>query len=148
MPAISKVIVPDVVAARVKYGDETVSFQFDNSRVTSAWAARTHQLIAENDVLVAAKAMSEVMVSWDLLEDDEQTPYPLTVETLSGLPTKLMGKMMEALNEAAVPGEAEGKASSVPTSTQPLVSTEPPQTSLNGPATSPSPVPSASPSPT
>jgi hypothetical protein len=145
MPSVSSIKRADVVAATVPFGDETVTVQFDRAKVTLNWAGRLEQARMASDSDQIAACFAEVIHTWDLVNDDG-TPYPPTGPNIATLPSEAVNKIVNSIQEASAPGEAEGNASSVPSSTPPLVSVPPPQTPQNGQPTSPSPAPSASPS--
>jgi hypothetical protein len=135
-----------LVTTAITLNDEhAFNVSFDANKITRYWAKN-----ADNeDVYSFYKSLCEVMTKWDVVNDDG-TPYPLTPEAMGELKFSFQEDqaILRQLVLAAQPSSEEGKASPVPSSTPPSVSSELPPTSQNGQATSPAPVPSASPSPT
>lgn len=146
MPELSSLTRPKPVDVTIDLGDgDSVTVTFDRNRVTPAWV-NSMQKNAEEDALVLSNGLARIILAWDVT--DEGQPFPPTGENLGALSYGAQKALLEQIMGASVPGSAEGKASSVPSSTAPSVSMEPPPTSQNGPVTSPLPVPSASPSQT
>lgn len=130
----------------IDLGDgDTVTVAFDLNKVTPAWVNEM-QKSSNEDALVLSKGLAVVIIGWDVTDDGQ--PFPPTGENIGVLSYGSQRALLEQIMEAAVPGAAEGKASSVPSSTAPSDSTQQQPTSPNGQPTSPSPEPSASLSPT
>lgn len=122
----------------VDIGDgEQVTIRFDRNAVTPAWVAEASARDEQQDPLSLPKALADVLVDWDITDDG--AAFPPTAENVAVLGYGVQKVLLQEIMRAAVPGEAEGKASSGPGSTQSSVSEATP--SLNGQATSPSPEP-------
>jgi hypothetical protein len=150
MPATpSQLRRPIIIDHTVDFGDDvTVTFRYDRNKITDAWMREWNELERSQEGHSMNEMLVDLLHGWDVVNEDG-TPYPLTVESLAylfNLPDKM--RLIGELVTASAPSDAEGKDLSAPTSTAPLVSTEPPPTLQNGTLTSPSPAPSASPSPT
>lgn len=46
--------------------------------------------------------LADVLVSWDLLDNDG-TPYPITAESLSCLPTLFLARLTDAIKQDVIP---------------------------------------------
>jgi hypothetical protein len=141
---------PIIVNHTVDFGDEvTVKFVFDRNKITDAWMQTWVRLESEPDASGKLNEMlADLVVQWDVVNEDG-SPYPMNAEamgTLFSLPDK--GRIFQELVRASVPSDAEGKASSAPTSIPSSDSTLPQAPSPNGTAASPSPELSAVASPT
>lgn len=128
-------------------GGDSVTLVFDRNKVTPAWWAATSDQSVERDPLLLPKGLAAVLLEWDVTQDDG-TPFPPTVGNIAVLSYPAQQALLTETMRAAMPGEAEGKDLSVPSSTAPSDSTQPQPTSQNGQATSPQLEPSVSPSPT
>ena len=138
---VSEITRQKPVEAVIDLGDgDTITLQFDRNMVTPAWVEE-----GRKDAFLS-RALAEVILSWDVVNDDG-SPYEPTAENLAVFSFDAQSRLLEHIVEAAVPSRAEGNASSAPTSTPPTGSTPLPATPQNGMVTSPSPVLSASPSP-
>lgn len=144
---VSDLTRPKLVETTVDLGDgDAVTLTFDRNKVTPAWAAIAEQRDNAEDVLSVPKTLADVLVSWDVT-DDNDAPFPPTAENISVFSYPVQRDLLRRILEASVPSDAEGKSLSVPPSTQPLVSEVPRETFPNGLVTSTLPVPSASQSP-
>jgi hypothetical protein len=144
---VSELTRPKIVEATFAFDSENVTFGLDRNRVTLAWASRVQQSQKEFDAIVLAEVLAEVVASWDITQDDG-VAFPPTAENMAVLPTRFLLALSEAVGDAAVPSDAEGKASAERPATPSSGSEAPQPTSPNGHSTSLSPAPSASPSPT
>lgn len=136
------------VQATIDLGDgDTIAVTFDRNRVTPAWVTLAQQRDEQQDTLSLPKALADVILSWDVTNDDGSAFAP-TPENIAVLSFPAQSELLTRILEAAVPSRAEGNASSVPPVTPSSDSEPPAPTSLNGQVTEPSPAPSASPSPT
>jgi hypothetical protein len=145
---VSDLTRPKPTEATIDLGDgDTIVLTFDRNRVTPAWITLAARRDDEKDTLSLPKALADVIMSWDVT-DDNGAPFPPTPDNLAVFSYPAQRDLLTRIMQQAVPGEAEGKALSVPTSTVPSASTQPPPTSPNGQVTSQLPEPSASPSPT
>jgi hypothetical protein len=147
MPAVSHLKRPKLIQASVEVEGETVSVTFDRNRVTLAWAAEVKKAREAWDPDALARTSADVIADWDITNDDG-TPFPPTPENLASLPTTVMGRLSDAIAEAATPSESEGKDSSQPPETLSSTSSPLQRTHPNGEVISTSPSVSASPSPT
>jgi hypothetical protein len=146
MPALSSLKRPDPVPCPVQFGGETVNIVFDRNRMTQRWVKQIQDGIATDDIEIAARSLVELLLEWDVLEEDG-TPTPITVQVLADLPLAFIHALDDAVGEAGVPSSEEGNAlserSAVPDSG---TSKEDSPTSLNGSETSTLQNASASPS--
>jgi hypothetical protein len=135
----------DVIEVPVSFsGQPVLTLQVDRNKVSRRWAATADANFYE--------ALSQVVVGWDLVEDDG-SPSSLTPETWLGLGLTLRheSELVEQLVLASSTSRAEGNASSASSgATAPAEGSSKPdsQTSPNGSDTSPSPSVSVSQSPT
>lgn len=144
MPAISSRTRPKPVRATIDFGDDApITVVFDRNRVTPRWLDQARQKAEANDALATSTMLAEVILEWDVTEEDG-TAYPPTAENLSVFPISDQSHLLQRVVAESVPSDAEGKSSSVQPSTPSSVSEDPPATYPNGLVTSPSPVPSAS----
>jgi hypothetical protein len=145
VPSIQHLTRPKPVSVAIDLGDgDALNVSFDSNKITPAWVNQTQQ----EDVMAVARALAEVILEWDVVADEQGTPYPPSVENLAALSYPAETKIAMKLIEASSPASAEGNFSSEPRSTQSSDSTVPPGTSPNGPATEPLRTVSESPSPT
>lgn len=143
MPDIAAFQRPRLKQLAVDLAGEQTELVYDANKVTKAWMD-----------LRIAEALGEAVSEWNMTENGQ--PAPPTVETFDRLPYPALHALMRAVIDDATPGSEEGNGSSGPTSTPPstppLISSEQQPglqpTPQNGTTTSPSPVSSASPSPT
>lgn len=146
MPELASLTRQKPVNVTIDLGDgDTVTVTFDRNKVTPGWVDAM-QKRGDGDALALSHGLAETIHAWDVTEDGQ--PFPPTGENIGQLSYGAQKALLEQIMRASVPGEAEGKASSVLTSTAHSVSTPLQPTSPNGPATSPSLAPSESPSPT
>lgn len=153
MPARSGVHAPDVREFTASLGTESVTFVFDAAKMTM----RRDRAIKNSDEETMAKLIAEVIISWNVT-DEAGVPLPFTADELMDLSSSALIRLLQGLNKAAQPSDAEGEVSSGPSSLSPpaasTLSTVPqPERSpapilQNGEAPSPLPAHSASPSPT
>ena len=133
--------------ALIDLGDgDSVRIVFDSNRVTPLWVDETQKRVNNQDSLSLPKALSDVILEWDVT--DEGAPFPPSAENIAKLSFPVMGLFFERIMDAAVPSSEEGNASSDISSSPSQSSTPPPVNLQNGPAPSTSPLSSASPSPT
>lgn len=136
------------VSATIDLGDgDAIQVTFDRNRVTPAWVTLASKRDEEQDTLSLPKALADVLLSWDVTNDDGSEFAP-TAENIAVFSYPAQSDLLTRIMEAAVPSRAEGNASSERSSTPPSDSTPLPLTPPNGLVTSPSPELSASPSPT
>lgn len=136
------------VSCTIELGDgDAIAVTFDRNRVTPAWVTLAQKRDEEQDTLALPKALTDVILTWDVTNDDG-TPFDPSAENIAVLSYPAQSDLLKRIMEAAVPARAEGNASPVLSSTQQSNSTEQQQTHQNGQATSPSPALSASQSPT
>ncbi len=136
------------VDATIDLGDgDVINLSFDRNKVTPAWVALAQKRDEEQDTLSLPKALEDVIVSWDVTNDDG-SPFPPTAVNVAVLSYPAQSDLLRRIMEQAVPSRVEGNASPVPSSIPLSDSTVPQPISPNGPVTLPSPELSASPSPT
>lgn len=148
MPAISNLTRAKPTTATVDLGDgDTVTVEFDRNRITPAWVKAASEREAGEDPMSLPSALAEVILNWDVTNDDG-TPFPPLMENLAVLSFPAQNGLLRAMLQAAVPGAAEGNASPHTSAAPSPASTPDVTSSQNGQATSTSPEPSASLSPT
>lgn len=136
------------VSTTVDLGDgDTVTLTFDRNRVTPAWVQLAQKRDEDQDALSLPKALADVLLGWDVTDDDGAV-FPPVADNIAVLSYPAQRDLLARIMEAAVPSDAEGKASPATSPAVSATSTVTETASLNGPATSPLPVPSASPSQT
>lgn len=144
MPAISSLTRPLIIRATTDIRGEQVTVEFDRSKVTFGWIKRMREALVESDVVAMAGEFAAAIHGWDITNEDG-TPFPPTVENFERLPEDVLGLIFASMRDAAVPGEAEGKASPATTAAASEDSRATGTVSPNGPPTLPSPTVSASP---
>jgi hypothetical protein len=144
MPELSSLTRAKPTTAVIEHDGDTITLTFDRNRVTPAWVAEASRRDEEQDPLSLPKALASVISEWDVTNDG---PFPPTAENIAVLSYGAQRSLLEKIMVAAVPSDAEGKASA---SQQPIPSSvsTPATSSPNGTVTSTLPVPSASPSQT
>jgi len=115
--------------------------------VTPAWVQLAQKRDEEQDTLSLPKALEDVILSWDVTNDDGSSFAP-TAENVAVLSYPAQSDLLRRIMEQAVPSRVEGNASPVPSSTPSTTSMAPEPTPQNGLVTLPSPELSPSPSPT
>jgi hypothetical protein len=68
------------------------------------------QAQADNNAASLGPSLAEVIVEWDVTEDG--APFPPTAENIARLPFTAMKVFYDTIIDVAVPGVAEGNASS------------------------------------
>jgi hypothetical protein len=137
---------PVTVTVAIEEGEQ-ITLVFDRNRITPAWFEQASRRATENDALSLPKALAEVMLNWDVYQEAEGD-FPPTAENIAVLPMVAQNELLMQIVEAAAPSRAEGNASANTSVTPAPVSTSSPVTHQNGQPLSPSPAPSAVPSPT
>ena len=145
MPRLSSLTRQHPVSASFGYEDESVTIVFDRNKITAAWARSVREALERDETNPAAQSLVEIMISWDVV-DDAGNVLPPSVEVLDSLPIGALMRLQEAIGEASVPSDAEGKDSRPPSPEQSPVSTATAPTPPNGQAPSESPALSGSPS--
>lgn len=132
----------------IDLGDgDTISVVFNSNKITPAWMRDAEQRDNDRDSLSLPKALAEVILSWDVTEDDG-SEFPPTAENIAVLSYPAQSELLTSILGAAVPSSAEGNASANISSTPSTDSSNAQESPPNGQAPSPLPEPSASPSPT
>ena len=147
MPARSGLKQPDPVRVAIAFGAETVTVDFDRNGFTENWLRRLQAGIDQNDLSAASRAMVEILLGWDLVEEDG-TPTPVAVDVFADLPFGFIRALDEAIGDAAVPSSEEGNDFAPISSTASTDFSAKQETRPNGPVPSPSPTDSESLSPT
>jgi hypothetical protein len=138
MPEINRLTRPKPEQAMIDLGDgDTVSLVFDANKVTPRWMNATKEGAEQVDLLVLAKALDEVLISWDIT--DNGVEFPPTVDNIAVLSFPAVNLLFEEVCKAAAPGEAEGNASSPSANDQSLGSAQESEIFPNGSAASTSP---------
>lgn len=152
MPELEAIVPVDRIDAAVQFGSESLEFAFDANCVTPHWFDEQRRGLEEGDVMTVARALSKVILTWNLTITG--APVDVAEDVLGRFPLRHLNDLMEAIAEQ--PSRAEGEASSEQQSHKPpeafTASTTPPlaspQALPNGAATSESPKSSESLSPT
>jgi hypothetical protein len=136
------------VRAVVDLGDgDTIDLKFDRNKVTPAWVTLALQRDEAEDTLSLPKALADVILSWDVTNDDG-TDFAPTADNIAVFSFPVQRHLLKKIMESAVPSSEEGNVSSELPVTPSSDSTVPEPTSRNGAVTEPSPVVSGSLSPT
>lgn len=148
MPSRSHLTRPKPRNATVDLGEgDELKITFDANKITPAWMREAQKRDEAQDSYSLPKALAEVMIGWDVTEDDGSV-FPPNADNIGVFSYPVQSELLARILKAAVPSDAEGEASSAPSPEQSTTSSEPAQTHQNGATTSPSPEHSASPSPT
>jgi len=143
VPEINRLTRPKLEQATIDLGDgDTVSLVFDANKVTPRWMNATMEGAANTDLLVLAKALDEVLVSWDIT--DNGVEFPPVTDNIAVLSFPAVNLLFEEVCKAAAPSDAEGNASSPSVSGPALASAQESASSPNGSAGSTLPTPSES----
>lgn len=145
MPRFSNLTRPHPAEAVFSHEGETVTIIFDRNKITPAWARSVRTALEQDEVNPAAQSLVDIMVSWDVV-DDEGNALQISVDILDQLPVGALMRLQEAIGQASVPSDAEGEASSAPSPGPSPTSSAMPEMHQNGQAPSESPAPSAVPS--
>ena len=145
MPSLSSLTKQHPASATFGHEDETVTVVFDRNKITPAWARSVRTALEQDEVNPAAAALVEIMISWDVTDDQGVVISP-SVEILDKLPVAALQQLEMAIGEASVPSDAEGEASRAPSPGPSPTSSVTQPTHQNGPAPSTLPAPSAVPS--
>lgn len=147
MPELKQLTRAKPTSCEIDLGEgDIVKVTFDRNKITPAWMQSAEKRDNERDVLSLPKALSEVILLWDVTSDGE--PFGHTPENIAQLSYPAQQGLLQRIIEAAVPASEEGNVSSNTSSTPSQSSSSEPASLQNGQAPSPSPTPSASPSPT
>lgn len=147
MPEIRHLTRPKPTVALIDLGDgDTVNVTFDRNKITPLWMEEAEKRDREKDTQSLPKSLADVILSWDVT--NEGAAYPPLAENIAAFSYPVQAELLTSILAAAVPSRAEGNVSSGPSSIPPSGSEVPLMTPQNGAVTSPSLVPSASPSPT
>lgn len=93
----------------VPVGDDNVTIIYKPYAVTTEFSARMEDLARSDEAGIEEylELLLEVLVSWDLLDDDEQ-PFPITASTLRETPARFLTDVLVEMREAQGVGEAKG----------------------------------------
>lgn len=107
-------LVPDRAMVDVPFGSDVLHVVFNPQRIdvrfsNAAAMAQRSQVVDEE--LIAQTA--ELLVEWDLLDDDSGAVIPITADTLLGMPGGVLARIMQAISESpaasmAVPIQSTG----------------------------------------
>lgn len=90
---------------------ETLNITYRPSGMTPETEDRLHAMAAEKRGGASLIALLvDVLASWDLLGDDDQ-PYPISVESLSRLPTLFLSRVAEGIMRDIAPNLPSGGVS-------------------------------------
>lgn len=73
---------------------DALAEQAENAEAEQAKGKINREVIRRN-----VESMADLLVSWDLTEDDEVTPIPITVEGLSKVPMHVFNSIMKAVQK-------------------------------------------------
>lgn len=147
MPELSQLTRPKPTDAVADFGDgDVVKVVFDRNKITPAWMKQAQERDEAVDVESLPKALLEVIISWDVLDNGAVTVPSLGI--LCSFSYPVQSGLLTAILTAAMPSSEEGNASTNTLAIPGEVSSSALASPPNGQAPSPSPAPSASPSPT
>ena len=148
MPSRSHLTRPRPRQVIVHLGDgDDLTILYDSNRMNPAWLERAGERDAEQDPRSLSAGLSEIILEWDLTEDDGSA-FPPTTDNIALLSFPIQRELLTQMMLAA--GEnvrAEGESSATTSSTPSTAWAETPAPRAipqNGQATSPSPTPSGS----
>ena len=87
------------MSTKVDLGGAVVDLVFDRRAVTPKWALRFERRNTAGDPEAAAKALAEVVLTWDVTADGGE-PFPPTVENLGALTAEQKAELVTAIVEA------------------------------------------------
>lgn len=147
MPRLSDLTRQHPVSTSFEAGGESLTIVFDRNRITQNWMDRVAEATEQNNLSGIAKAVLEVLISWDVVDDDGVKLAP-SLEILAQLPLSSFIELNGAIAEASIPSSEEGNDLGDTSSIHSTGSTEMQASPPNGQQPSPSPSPSESLSPT
>lgn len=125
--------------ALIDLGDgDTLTITYDANRLTTSWLEQGLLRDDQNDARSLAKAVAEVLLGWDVTEDDG-SPWPPTADNIATMAIPTQRTLIAQMLEAAIPTSEEGKGSATTSSTPNTSSSGEPVSLQNGHETSPSP---------
>jgi hypothetical protein len=147
MPATrSQIRRQKLIQHTVDFGDDvTIAFVFDANKMTDDWMDEWGRLEEQSKVPQMNAMLANLIEKWDLLEDEGGPVVPISAEEIGKL-FSLRDKLRLMKEFAGLPTDAEGNASANISSSPSMDSTSEQASPPNGQLTSPTPMPSASPS--
>lgn len=135
LPELGSLINDTPEPVEVAIQGETVTVQYHPARITPLWL----ESLNENDPRSLAKALAEVISSWDVLENGQ--PLEPSEQVFASFPFPVLAAFSEAVAKAAA-GSEEGNVSSTSPASREPASTSPSSTAQNhsSPSTSRQPV--------
>jgi len=147
VPELSQLTRQKPTEAVADFGDgDVVKIIFNVNKITPAWLKEAQVRDDSLDPESLPKALLDVIISWDVL--DNGVPTQPSLEILDSFSYPVQNGLLTAILKAAVPSSEEGNDSSAPASSPAPVSSMPASASTPNGATSPSPTPSESLQPT
>jgi hypothetical protein len=144
MPSIQRLTRPKPTSVVIDLGDgDAVNVSFDANKITPAWVNQTQR----EDVMAVARALADVVLEWDVVADEQGTPYLPTIENIAALSYPAETKIAMKLIEASSPSSAEGNDLGTTSSSLNTNSSSAQENPLNGQQSSTLPVASESPLP-
>ena len=132
----------------VDLGDgDIINVVFDSNRITPAWMRDAETRDSERDALSLSKALAEVIMRWEVTDDDGSVFEP-NADNIAVLSYPAQAQLLERIIEAAIPSSAEGEGSRNTSFSPSTTSVVEPVSLPNGRAPSISQEPSTSPSST
>ena len=113
MPIRFKDLKDKVRKVVVEWDDDTLAVEYRPGASTVETAIALQEAIKDEDgspTLAMVESFQEMVVSWDLLDEDDK-PYPITTETLRKLPTYFLVEIMHAIAEDQNPTKRKSKRS-------------------------------------
>ena len=109
MPKLSQIVAPDVAEFTVEKHGVTATYR--PGALTPSTQDKVMGLMETNRELVGfAKVLSQVLVGWDL-QDDDGNPYPLTEGALGDLPGHFLADVVNAFFEQQRPNDKKSRTS-------------------------------------
>ncbi len=93
-----------------EHGGESMTIVYKPAKITANWQ-RKMRSISEQPAYAgeaAAAALADVLVRWDLLEDDD-TPVEISANRLRRIPMSVLGVILRVINMDLRAGTADGK---------------------------------------
>lgn len=100
MASLSKVLIPEAKLA-IPMGQEVINVTYRPNYLTGEFDARLQELNNSGEATKGFYMMfTEVVAAWDLKnEETDDYPISLTEQALKKLPLKLLGDILEKINE-------------------------------------------------
>jgi hypothetical protein len=104
MPTLKQILGNEVTLSIPFKGSEPLTIVYLPDAITQETYARLQSFAVSVETLSVQEQFNEInqvvvefLLSWDLLEDDNVTPVPITVERLPKLPISILKPIIEAI---------------------------------------------------